>query len=119
MCSNLNSKSSKLFFVRDIPKGKPTAKYQGNLVHDDGTLAFECTLTSILFLEIPNLRSVIYSRAHNASVRGRLSSLKIDGSYHAVTWFDDAVDRNNLPWGACLNSSKKLAYCSFSSSFIL
>ena len=113
---NLNSK---LLFFRDIPRGKPTAKYQGNLVHDDGTLAFECTLTSILFMEIPFLRVVTFSRAHCASVLGRLSSLRIDGSYHAVTNFDNAVDRNNVPWGACLNSSYKLAYYSFFTSFIL
>jgi hypothetical protein len=61
-------------------------------------------------MEIPSLQSVIFSRAHSASVRGRLSSLKIDGSYHAVTDFDDSVNRNHVPWGACLNSSKKLAY---------
>lgn len=114
ICSKIFLKlNSKILFFRVIPKGKPTAKYQGNLVHDDGTLAFECTLTSILFLELPILRLVNYSKAHCASVRGRLSSLKIDGSYHAVTDFDDDVDRNNVPWGACLNSNQKSAYSLF------
>jgi hypothetical protein len=101
--------NSKLLFFSDIPRGKPTAKYQGNIVFEDGTIALKCTLTSILFLELPNLELCSFSKAHCASVLGRLSSLKIDGSYHAVTCYDDAVDRRNVPWGACLNSNYKLA----------
>ncbi len=94
-----------IFAKRKIPKMKPTAKYQGNLVYDDGTIAVVCVLTAIVFLEHPKLQHCIFSKAHCAAQCGRLSGLKIDGSYHAVTDFDTFPDRGNVPWGACVNSS--------------
>lgn len=66
-----------IFATRDIPAGKPVAKYQGHLVHPDGSIAINCTLTSILFLSIPHLDALPFSRAHCASVFGRGTTLTL------------------------------------------
>jgi hypothetical protein len=65
-----------------------------------------CPLTSILFLEVPQLGSIKFSKSHCLSVWSHRSNLKIDGSHHATTAFDKIHDRNNIPWGACVNSSQ-------------
>ena len=66
-----------IFATRDIPAGKPVAKYQGHLVHPDGSIAIHCTLTSILFLSIPRLEALPFSKAHCASVFGRGTTLTL------------------------------------------
>jgi hypothetical protein len=63
-----------IFATREIPQGKPVAKYQGHLVNPDGSVAIHCTLTSILFLSIPHLESLPFSRGHCASVFGKGTS---------------------------------------------
>jgi hypothetical protein len=56
-----------IFAIKLICRGRPVAKYQGHMVHPDGTLAVNCTLTSILFSEIPSLASLPFSKNHSAS----------------------------------------------------
>ena len=56
-----------IFAIKLICRGRPVAKYQGHMVHPDGTLAVKCTLTSILFSEIPVLASLPFSKNHSAS----------------------------------------------------
>jgi hypothetical protein len=63
-----------IFATREIPEAKPVAKYQGHLVHPDGSVAIRCTLTAILFLSIPHLESLPFSRGHCASVFGKGTS---------------------------------------------
>ena len=105
-CVLIITKNALISFCRDIPQGKPTAKYQGHLVHEDGTLAKLCPLTSILFFTHSQLGLIKFSKSHCLSVWSRRSNLKIDGSHHATTAFDKSPDRGNLPWGACVNSSQ-------------
>jgi hypothetical protein len=100
-------------------------RYEGHLVHTDGTIAQINLCTEILFQNLPELRQVPFSLENCASILGKRSNLKVcyfcfvlflflncsqsfqvDGSHHTGTKYDSLPDRAGVPWGACVNSSQ-------------
>lgn len=111
-----------LFAVRYLGSTVCVAAYPGNLVSDDGVVMQECPHTQSLFHAIPALPQRPWSASHCAKIKGRRSNLMVDGTHHACSDFDNWTNRNNLPWGSCLNSSvteAKVYSCSFGFVLVL